>query len=131
MEWPHGDYVVTDDKAKVDVDRVHQLLSGTYWAAARTRETVQKTVDHSLCFSVLHNGLQVGFTRVVTDRAVFAWIADVVIHPDHRGKGLGKFLVSCIQNHPDVPGSLQVLRTRDAHGLYEKFGFSVGEFMRK
>ena len=131
MEWRHGEYVVTDERAKIDIDRVHQLLSATYWAAARSRETVQKTVDNSLCFLVLCNGLQVGFARVVTDYAVFAWIADVVIHPDHRGKGLGKFLMSCIENHPDVPQSLQVLRTRDAHGLYEKFGFSVGEFMKR
>jgi GNAT superfamily N-acetyltransferase len=77
------------------------------------------------------NGLQVGFARVVTDHAVFAWIADVVIHPDQRGRGIGKFLMGCIQNHPEIPNSLQVLRTSDAHGLYEKFGFGVGEFMKK
>ena len=124
-------YVITDDKAKVDLNRVHELLSETYWAAGRTREMVQKTIANSVCFSVLFGGVQVGFARVVTDHAVFAWIADVVIHPDHRRKGLGKLLMSCIQNHPDIPKSLQVLRTRDAHGLYEKFGFTVGEFMKK
>ena len=67
MEWRQGDYVVTDEKAKVDVDRVHQLLSATYWAAARSRETVQKTVDHSLCFSVLYNGVQVGADLTIAD----------------------------------------------------------------
>ena len=110
---------------------MHGLLSETYWAAGRSRETVRITIDNSVCFSVLSGGRQVGFARVVTDHAVFAWIADVVIHPDHRRRGLGKFLMRCIQDHPDIPKSLQVLRTRDAHGLYEKFGFTLGEFMKK
>jgi len=131
MVWTQSDYVVTDDKSKVDVDRVHKLLTATYWATSRSRETVLKTVDHSICFSLLHNGVQIGFARVVTDYAVFAWIADVVVDPDHRGKGLGKFLFGCIQNHPDIPKSTQVLRTRDAHDLYAKFGFTVDEFMKK
>lgn len=131
MEWKHDQYLVTDDRSRVDLDAVHRLLSGTYWAANRPKETIRKTIDNSICFSVLAGGEQVGFARVVTDRAVFAWIADVVIDPGHRGRGLGKFLVSCIEAHPDVPSSLQVLRTRDAHTLYSRFGFEPGEFLNK
>jgi GNAT superfamily N-acetyltransferase len=131
MEWHHGDYVVTDDRDKIDVDVVHWLLSVSYWAANRPKEVVQKTIDNSICFSVLLDGKQVGFARAVTDRAVFAWIADLIIDPKHRGKGLGKFIMACIQDHPEIPKSLQVLRTRDAHSLYERFGFEVGEFLRK
>jgi hypothetical protein len=109
MEWRRGDYVVTDDKTKVDVDRVHGLLAASYWASDRSRDTVSTTVENSICFSVLSHGRQIGFARVVTDRAVFAWIA----------------------SHPEIPESLQVLRTRDAHGFYAELGFVADEFMKK
>jgi len=131
MQWHHGEYRVTDDKSNVDVDRVFDLLATSYWAAGRTKSTVKKTIEHSICFSVLFENRQVGFARVVTDKAVFAWIADVIIDPEHRGRGLGKFVMSCIQDHPEIPDSLQVLRTRDAHSLYEKFGFERGDFLSK
>ena len=131
MEWFYQNYIVTDDRLAVDLDVVHSLLSTSYWAANRPKEVIKKTVENSLCFSVLFEGEQVGFARVVTDRAVFAWIADVIIHPDHRGQGLGKFVMRCIESHPEVPLSLQLLRTEDAHGLYEKFGFKRGEFLQK
>ena len=131
MEWSYQDYVVTDDASAVDLDVVHSLLSTSYWAAGRSKEIIKTTVDNSACFSVLHHGQQVGFGRVVTDRAVFAWIADVIIHPDHMGKGLGTFLMECIDKHPDVPSSHQMLRTEDAHSFYERFGFRKGEVLAK
>jgi len=131
MQWHHGEYRVTDDKTKVVVDRVCDLLATSYWATGRTKSTIEKTIEHSICFSVLFENRQVGFARVVTDKAVFAWIADVIIDPEHRGRGLGKFVMSCIQDHPEIPDSLQVLRTRDAHSLYEKFGFERGDFLSK
>jgi N-acetylglutamate synthase-like GNAT family acetyltransferase len=131
MELQRGDYVVTDDKTKVDLDRVHELLSASYWASGRSRETIETTVENSICFSVLSHDRQIGFARVVTDRAVFAWIADVIIHPDHRHRGVGRFLMECIAGHPEIPASLQVLRTRDAHGFYAELGFAAGEFMKK
>ena len=81
---------------------------------------------------VFYQDALIAFGRVVTDKALFAWIADVVVSPPHRGKGLGKEIVQFIQDHPDIPDSLQLLRTRDAHGLYEKYGFSIErEFMSK
>lgn len=131
MEWTYQNYKITDDRSAVDLDVVHSLLSTSYWAANRPKEVIKKTVENSLCFSVLIEGEQVGFARVVTDHAVFAWIGDLIIDPDHRGKGLGKFLMQCIESHPEVPPSLQMLRTKDAHGLYEKFGFKRGEVLKK
>jgi GNAT superfamily N-acetyltransferase len=131
VEWIYRSYKVTDDRSAVDLDVVHSLLATSYWASGRPKEIVEKAVENSLCFSVLLEGKQVGFARVVTDRAVFAWIADVIIDPDHRGKGLGIYLMQCIENHPEVPPSLQMLRTKDAHGLYEKFGFKSGEVLLK
>ena len=131
LKFTFLEYEVTDDKSKVNIDTVHKLLSTSYWAADRSKEIVLTTIENSICFSVLHTDKQVGFARVVTDYAVFAWIADVIIHPDHRGKGLGKFLMQCIECHPDIPSSLQMLRTRDGHGLYEKFGFSHSDVMCK
>ena len=131
MEWVYHNYTVTDDRSAVDLDVVHSLLSTSYWAAGRPRELVEKAVENSLCFSVLLEGRQVGFARVVTDHAVFAWIADVIIDPDHRGRGLGIFLMQCIEGHPEVPPSVQMLRTKDAHGLYEKFGFRSGQVLLK
>ena len=131
MKYEYLDYEVTDDKSKVNLDAVHKLLSTSYWAADRSKEIVMKTIENSICFSALHSDKQVGFARVVTDYAVFSWIADVIIHPDHRGKGLGKFLMECIESHPDIPLSLQILRTRDAHGLYEKFGFTHSNVLCK
>ncbi len=131
VEWVYCSYRVTDDRAAVDLDLVHSLLSMSYWAAGRPKELTERAIQNSVCFSILREGKQVGFARVVTDYAVFAWIMDVIIDPAHRGKGLGKFLIQCIQNHPEVPGSLQMLRTQDAHGLYEKFGFEKGEVLQK
>ena len=131
MEWYKEEYVLTDDKTRVDIDKVAELLSDTYWAKDRTPELVRKSIGNSMCFSIFFGNTQIGFGRVVTDYAVFAWIADIIIHPDHRGKGLGKFLMSIIAGHPDIPKSLQLLKTKDAHSLYEKFGFQIDECMEK
>ena len=131
MNWQHGNYIITDDKSRIDIEAVFNLLSHTYWAKGRSRETIVTTVANSICFAVLYDNMQVGFARVVTDRAVFAWIADVIVDERHRGKGLGKKLIACIQAHPDIPQSRQLLRTKDAHGLYEAFGFKTTECMTK
>jgi len=131
MEWYKDEYVITDDRTKVDVNKVVELLSDTYWASDRSPALVSKSIKNSICFSIFHNNTQIGFGRVVTDFAVFAWIADIIIHPEHRGKGLGKFLMSIVVNHPDIPKSLQLLKTKDAHALYKKFGFKIDECMEK
>lgn len=131
MEWRHDDLTVVDDRNAVDLEVVHGLLQHSYWAQGRPKEVVAKSLEHSLCFSVLKDGKQIGFARVVTDYAVFAWIADVMIAPEHRGHGAGKFLMQCVTEHPDVKHTMQILCTRDAHGLYEKYGFVRDDCMRK
>ena len=129
MQWQHNGIVVVDDSSQVKLDTVYNLLKETYWAKDRSKETVAKTIENSLCFSVFKNDKQIGFARVVTDFATFSWIADVVIDPRFRRQGIGKFLMQCVTEHPAINSTIQTLRTRDAHGLYEKFNFERSEFM--
>ena len=129
MEWKYQNYSITDDKQLVDVNKVHYLLSSTYWASGRTRQQVEESLKHSICFSVFNENEQVGFGRVVTDYVLFAWIADIVIDPEHQGRGIGKYLMSVLVNHPQIPQNMQLLRTKDAHKLYEKYGFERQECM--
>ena len=132
MNVNYKQYVMTDDKSAILPSDVKRLLSDSYWAANRDMETISKTIETSICIGVFEEDDLVGFGRVVTDKAVFAWIADMIVHEKHRGKGLGKQIMNFIQDHPDIPDSLQLLRTQDAHGLYEKYGFSKNsEFMSK
>ena len=131
MEWSYRDFVIDDDYRRTDAEAVHQLLRDTYWAKGRDIKTVEKTIANSHCFNVWKDGQQVGFARVVTDYAVFGWIADVIIEEESRGLGLGKFLVKILCEHPDIPDRTLVLRTKDAHGLYEKYGFKQTEFMSR
>jgi GNAT superfamily N-acetyltransferase len=117
-------FEISTDPARLDVDLIHRFLSGSYWAAGRSREVVEQSIRHSLCFGVYGEDGQVGFARVITDRAVFAYLADVFILPEHRGQGLSKALVRTILAHPDLQGLMVfLLRTRDAQGLYAQFGF--------
>ncbi|MBI9076990.1 MAG: GNAT family N-acetyltransferase [Desulfatibacillum sp.] len=129
MEWKHNAYIISDDPALIEPAVVHDFLRTSYWAADRDLETVIQSIENSLCFGIYLDGRQVGFARVITDGCTTAFIADVIIDPAHRGQGLGKKMVSAIQAHPRVPDSVQVLKTKDAHGLYEQFGFVRGEFM--
>lgn len=123
-EHRRGAYRITTDKAQLDVPLIHKFLSEeSYWATGRTLGTVQTSIDHSLCFGVFEGATQVGFARVVTDRATFAWVCDVFILPSHRGLGLAKWLIESIVSHPAIHGlRLTLLATRDAHGLYERYG---------
>jgi len=123
MQWIQGDYLISDDPAKLDLDRVCQLLADTYWAKTRARKTIATSIQNSIPFGVYHAGRQIGFARIITDRATFAWFADVIIDPDYRGKSLGKWLVEVLISHPAAQVSLQLLRTKDAHALYEQNGF--------
>ncbi len=129
MQWEKGDYVITDDQSQADIDFVHSSLNTTYWAENRSRKVVEKSLENSVLLSLYLGERQIGFTRIVSDFATFAWVCDVFIHPDQRGKGLGKWLMECVVAHPAMDVSQQVLATRDAHGLYEKFGFQVREMM--
>lgn len=129
MEWKRGEYTITDEADRVDLDAVMALLSESYWAAQRPRAKMDTAVENSVCFSLYLGSRQIGFVRVVTDKATFAWICDVMVHPDHRGTGLGKWMLQCALEHPLTSDMQQLLRTRDAHELYEQFGFVRGEFM--
>lgn len=123
-----GDYFFSDDKAALQIESVHQMLKDTYWCRGIPMTVLVKAIKNSICFGVYKNNQQVGFARVVTDQATFAWLCDVIIHPDHQGKGLGKMLVSFVQAHPQLQKLRRVcLVTKDAHSLYEQFGFKVTE----
>ena len=131
LQWTKGEFLLSDDKDRLDLQAISQLLASTYWAAERPASAMAQAMQHSLCLGLYHAGKQVGFARAVTDYATFAWICDVIIHPDHRGRGLGKWMVECLINHPSLQIRSQVLATRDAHGLYERFGFKRTEYMKR
>lgn len=124
MEWFKDGYVITDDKSKVQLDVVHRLLAATYWGGRRSRDIVERMVTGSICFSLFSGASQIGFGRAVTDSATFTWVADIVVEPEYRGAGLGQWIMECLVSHPAIKGTQMVLQTRDAQGLYEKFGFS-------
>lgn len=124
-EVRHKDVRISDDRALLDRPLIHRFLSErAYWSPNVPRATVDRAIDHSLCFGVYRSGQQLGFARVVTDFATFAWLADVFIVEEERGKGLGKKLVAAIQAHPQLQSLRRfMLGTPDAHGLYAQFGF--------
>ncbi len=124
QEWRRGEYTVSTDKQRVDLDVVHGYLVRSYWAEGVLREIVQRSIEHSLVFGVYKGAEQVGFARVISDLATFAYLCDVFILEAYRGQGLSVWLIECIVAHPDLQGLRRwVLFTRDAHGLYEKVGF--------
>ncbi|MBM7703750.1 GNAT family N-acetyltransferase [Metabacillus iocasae] len=131
MEWYKEEFVVSDNKERLNIEDVSKLLSTTYWASNREVETIEKSINNSLSFGVYHNGIQVGFARVVTDKAVFSWILDVVINDNYRGKGLGKWLMECIFEHPEIKFTAFALATSDAHDFYKKFDFKDNACMTK
>ena len=117
-------YEITCDPTRLDVDAIHAFLSESYWSAGIPRAVVERAIANSLCFGVFHEGQQVGFARVVTDKATFAYLADVYILPKHRGQGLSRRLMEQVIQHSDLQGLRRMLlATRDAHALYAKFGF--------
>lgn len=124
MSYENGNYRISDDRNDVQIDKVEALLRLSYWAKERPLETMMVSIENSICFSLFHKDEQVGFARVVTDFASVAYIADLIIHPDHRGKALGKWMFGEINNDPRWSSKFQFLATDDAHTLYEQFGFS-------
>ncbi|UOQ48742.1 GNAT family N-acetyltransferase [Gracilibacillus caseinilyticus] len=130
MKWYSKYYTVSDDQREMDTDVIFDMLSKSYWASDRSKEVIVKSMESSICFGVYEGEIQVGFARVITDNIVFSWICDVIIHPDHRGKGLGKWLFQCIMEHPENQVKTFGLFTKDAHTLYRKFGFSNVETMQ-
>jgi len=124
MKWNHEEFVLTDDPARVDLSVTQALLRDTYWGVRRPPDVVESMLQHSMPFTLLRDDSQVGFGRVVTDFTVFSWVADIVVAPELRGRGLGKWMMTCIREHPRLHHTQMVLQTRDAHGLYERYGFS-------
>lgn len=124
MEWTKDDFLITTDKDKIDALYVYQFLTRSYWAEGIPLETVEQSIEGSLCFSLVYLNHQIGFARVITDKATFAYLADVFIDENFRGKGLSKWLMEVIMSYPTLQGLRRfMLATRDAHALYEKFGF--------
>lgn len=120
----NGEYYVSTDKSKLQLDVIHKFLSSSYWAKDIPLEKLQRAIDNALCFGVYKGGKQVGFARVVTDYAVIAYVGDVFILDEERGKGLSKMLMKAIVEHPQLQDLRRIiLATRDAHGLYAQFGF--------
>lgn len=124
-EWQRDDYAISDDPARLDIDLIHGFLTNeSYWAPGRSVETVRRAIDNSLPFGLYRGEEQIGFARVVTDYATFAWIADVFLLEEFRGRGLAKWLMNVILSHPQLQGFRRwVLATKDAHELYRPFGF--------
>lgn len=126
MKWQRGEYEIDTDPARLDLDVTHKFLSEeAYWSQGVPREILERAVGNSMVFGAYRDGAQAGFVRVVSDRATFAWICDVFVLPEHRGQGLGKYLMECVTAHPELQGLRRwMLATRDAHGLYQQYGFT-------
>jgi GNAT superfamily N-acetyltransferase len=124
-EWIRGHYRVSTGPDRLQLDVIHGYLSRqSYWAAGIPRDVVERLLRGSLCFGLYDDDRQIGFSRVVTDRATFAYLADVFVLETHRGQGLGDWMVGCVLAHPDLQGLRRFhLGTRDAHALYARHGF--------
>lgn len=125
-ERHHDGFTVSDDPSRLNVDAIHDYLARhSYWSQEIPREVVGRAVENSLCFGLYDGGRQIGLARMITDRATFAYLCDVYVHPDCSGRGLGKWLMRCVMEHPDLAGLRRMhLVTRDAHELYRPLGFT-------
>src|SRR5262249_43854229 len=119
-----GEYTITTDRARLDLGVVHGYLVRSYWAEGIPRELVRRSIQQSFCFGLYHGQKQIGFARVITDYATFGYLGDVFVLEDYRGRGLGKWLIETVMAHPQLQGFRRwSLLTRDAHLLYQGFGF--------
>ena len=126
MDFKKTGYSISTDKSKLDFEVIHQFLTQSYWSKNIPLELVKKAAANSLCFGVYYNETQIGYARIISDTTSFAYLADVFIVEEHRGKGLSKWLMQYIIDHPDLQGLRRwMLGTRDAHELYKKFGFKA------
>jgi len=117
--------LISTDPSRLDLNAISDMLSRAYWAKNRTRDVITQSMQNSLVFGVYDRDRQIGLARVVTDHATFAWLCDVVIHEECRGRGIGKWLMETILAHPDLQGLRRfLLATRDAHELYSRYGFT-------
>ena len=119
-------FLISTDQRLFNLEKMHQMIAGSYWAKEMPRPLFEKSVKNSMCFGIFDGNEQVGMARVISDYATFAYLSDVFIDPQSRGKGLSKWLVECILSHPELQGLRRFcLLTKDAHGLYRKFGFET------
>jgi GNAT superfamily N-acetyltransferase len=131
MQWTRDEFVITDDTADIDMDFITETLKSTYWAENRPRKIIEESITNSVFLSLFDDKKQIGYSRIVSDMATFAWICDVFIDPEYRERGLGKWLMECTLEHPSCSVRINLLATKDAHGLYEKYGFKNKECMVK
>lgn len=130
MEWSFGEFTISTDKQRLQLDTIHKFLSEqSYWAQNRSILQTQRAIENSLCFGLYSPSEQIGFARVISDLATFAYLGDVFVLEEFRGRGLSKWLMETIVSHPDLQGLRRwLLATRDAHGLYSQFGFGPLRF---
>jgi GNAT superfamily N-acetyltransferase len=125
LQMHHSQYTISTDRSRFDVEMIYGFLTHSYWAEGVPRDVVQRSIDNAMCFGVFDGDRQIGFARVITDRATYAYIGDVFILESHRGRGLSKRLMKAIMEHADLQGLRRwSLVTTDAHGLYQQFGFT-------
>lgn len=130
MQWQRGEFIISTERNRLQIETIQKFLSEeSYWARERTLEQTERAIENSLCFGVYAGENQIGFARVVTDFATFAYIGDVFVLEEYRGRGLSKWLMEIIISYPELQGLRRwILATRDAHSLYEKFGFGELKF---
>lgn len=130
MEWQHADFIISTDKSLLQIEVIQTFLSEeSYWARERSLEQTKIAIENSLCFGVYHDKKQIGFARIVTDFATFAYVGDVFILEEFRGKGLSKWLMQVMVEYPQLQGLRRwILATKDAHGLYKQYEFSSLRF---
>lgn len=123
MIWKKDNFRISSEKKHVDVGTLHEMLSRSHWAKGRGRDDIEKSIENSTCFSLLKDDQQIGFARVLTDRMAYAIILDMIIKEDFRGQGLGKWLMQCVCDHPEIKPLRQVLWTSNADRFYRKVNF--------
>jgi len=123
MEVSYKDYVISDDKSKINVQTVIDFLAGSYWANRRTPEKIKKSIQNSICYGVYHETKMIGFARLITDGATMYYLCDVFVLEAYRGQGISKKLMDVITNDPEFEWMSGILGTKDAHGLYEQYEF--------
>ena len=126
LEHRRGEFLLSTDRSRLDLDVIHHFLTNCYWAKGIPRDVVARSIEHSLCFGVYDGtGVQIGFARIISDFATIAYLGDVFLLDSQRGHGLGKWMMQCVMEHPALQGLRRwILLTRDAHGLYSQFGFT-------
>lgn len=128
MEWYRDEFRITDDLSGMDLQVVGELLRETYWAADRTQETVEKSAEHSFNLGLFHGDRQIGYFRLITDRTTYGYLCDVIVTKSWRGRGLGKWMLECILNHPELKTCRFDLVTKDAQDFYRQYGFAAHRF---